>query len=274
MRDPANASSSDIGVAETPWLRRISSQHSLVDFRSASFHTAPSLASADFSQTADVTGCLRPSTSSVEASECQTGQHGHGADGRTSEPVATHPSYTCASSPDARSHRNAASQLAHLSDSGTASLPQQDSCCDRAILGKGLDEQLEVSWPEFKALLQDARWLAADAHIQKLERATGLLRGDLPRALEACGQGSASDAASALESLTDMLQGMTQFESALADQTGYHQSSHKPLQVRSVTSQTHLYGGLLCTSWDVPQRSDDAQRTSHSIVPAAWLVCG
>ena len=117
-------------------------------------------------------------------------------------------------------------------------------------MGKGLDEQLEVSWPEFKALLQDARWLAADAHIQKLERATGLQRGELPRALEACGQGSASDAGSALESLTDMLQGMAQFESALADQTGYHQSSHKPLQVRSRDSRQRdtFDGGLLSVS--------------------------
>ena len=101
--------------------------------------------------------------------------------------------------------------------------------------GESLHAHLKLAWPWVLALLEDARWLAADAQVQQIEQSTGVLRKELPHVLQACGQSSASDVESALDSLQAMIEGMDNFETALSDTHGYHQSSQKPLQVLSAS---------------------------------------
>lgn len=213
-------------------LRRTSSQHSLVAFRSASFHTAPSQAgtSGEFGPAGDLSGHLVAAIAHADAPGSQTVQEGETLEWNAPEPAHAPHHHRGVSSCDAWAPRVAALQIQPPRTS-TDSFHQSCSRRGESTPGQSLDEHLEASWPWFMALVRDARWAAADAHIQQLEHATGLPRGDIPRALEACGQSSAADAETALASLRTMLQGLTRFEDTLAEQEGYHQSSQKPLQV-------------------------------------------
>lgn len=213
-------------------LRRTSSQYSLVGFRSASFHTAPSMAgtSGEFCPAGDLSGYSVTTIAHIDAPASQTAQEGLTHEWHAPGLAHAHQRHSGASSCEAWAPRDAALQLQPARTSRD-SFHHSSARCGESTPGQSLDEHLEASWPWFMALVTDARWAAADAHIQQLEHATGLSRGDIPRALEACGQGSAADAETALASLKAMMRGLTHFQDSLADQAGYHQSSQKPLQV-------------------------------------------